>query len=1457
MNLNLKAISAAVLAAAALSGVAAVGPAALKAPAKAPAFPEPVTTVRGVMVYNDAWNGKTDEAGIYTVEVREGGTIRCEHRSEAMASTAAAIIKDGTMYAVEADLTGYFYRQYNATTWATTGSREEIDVVNVPSDLTFDTRSGKAYGGFWDEDYGGFSRFASFGLTDAEATDIPNAQRDERDFVAIAAAPDGTIYALHGTYNFLKRFDARTGAETKIGLTGIGCEVNLTNRIVSSMTYDAANDRLIAIVANNTGTRTDPKHASALYVIDPKTTVQDGNRTLAKVTKVMDMPGNASFAGLHVVEAATAPEAPAEARNLRVVFDSPTALTGKIVFTAPTLSAGGTPLAGKLLAQVSVNGTVAATLGDITPGSEVSTEALSFPEGPSTIKVVMATAEVRGASAEAEIYAGEDIPAAVGNVVLAITPEGWGHLTWDAPTKGENGGNLDPSTLKYTVRRAHDGAAVAVNIPETSFTDKNVDTGRRAVSYTVTVSNNAGAAPAVESNKCLSTGALDVPYTEAFGSQEDFDLWTLVNVNAASTWAWNEKDKYAFYRYAEDKTAADNWLISPAIRLEAGKAYKIGYSWRVNNKSYPESFAVHCGSAATPAAMGTALAEHSEVTNTAYQSSAVVVKPETSGSYFVGIHAVSEPWRYMLYVDDITVEEIDNRVPAAVEDLTVIPGAEGALKATVTFTAPTLSTEGSTIESLKEVRLYRRGTEEPVKVFAPVAPGDRLSYEDTDISASGMTGYSVVAANIVGEGIAATAEAYIGVDAPGAPADVHISEFNRHPRLEWTAPTKGANGGWFDASALTYRIVRSDGKTVAEAATGTSFTDESYTAPSTSQDAYWYLITPYTGTVKGIFAQSEIMLFGAPYNTPATETFAAADMTYYPWIAQSSTAINYSWTLDNMGFNPQTPDQNGDRGLATFHSVGEPAGSKAYFYSPKFTLDGLENPTLSFWMYHTTTPGAETMEVLVAAGTDVFESTGTTVSRQASETGWVRHSIPLSAYAGKEWIRVAFCGTGDAVEDVYIDNVTIASRGRFDVAVSALRVPARIAAGVAVKASVVLTNTGTDALAEVGLAIKDASGATLAGTTVKDLAPDTERNVELTLPPFAAGTAVLTATATAEGDATPADNNTEASVKVVAPVLQTVTGLNGRIASGAVVLDWNEPAARGAVTDDFESYKDFAIDGVGEWTMWDGDYDVTYMINTSYGNYPNATARKAFQVINANTLGINIWPQGTPYSGNKMMAALACNLYVNNDWLISPELNGKEQWISFHARSFTLDKIPAERMRVFYSTTDNDPANFTELTSNYVELPDEWVEYRYHLPEGAKHFAINCVSDGAFAMFVDDAVFNDLTVPAWTLSGYEIYRDGVSIGTSATTTFTDATPSEGKASYAVMPVFAEGNGARSAAWECDFSGIDGIGSETDITPVNVYNMQGMLLRRGVPAGEATRGLAPGTYLLGNRKVQVK
>ena len=42
-----------------------------------------------------------------------------------------------------------------------------------------------------------------------------------------------------------------------------------------------------------------------------------------------------------------------------------------------------------------------------------------------------------------------------------------------------------------------------------------------------------------------------------------------------------------------------------------------------------------------------------------------------------------------------------------------------------------------------------------------------------------------------------------------------------------------------------------------------------------------------------------------------------------------------------------------------------------------------------------------------------------------------------------------------------------------------------------------------------------------------------------------------------------------------------------------------------------------------------------------------------------------------------------------------------------------------------------------------------------------------------------------------------------------------------------------------------------------LTNVNVYNLQGVMLKRNVDPASAIDGLAPGLYVIGNRKVLVK
>ena len=1414
--------------------------------------PAPTTTVCGIMVSNDDWNTSSPAAGVYNIEVKEGGNITPVKLNSAMAEVVAALKKDNIMYTVEVTAAGrYYYRQMNYSDWTTIGSRQEIDVVNAPADLTYDPVTAKAYGSFWNENYNGFSFFGSFNLTTAEAKYIDKVQRDERDIFALAADGKGKIYCLFGAFDYLATLDPNDGQVYRIKTTGFEPVTNFAEGRVNSMCYDEENDRLIATVYEEQGWGPNLTHSSSLYTINPNT---------GAVQKIMDLPGSACFAGLHVVDAAPDPSAPGNPTNLSVNLGDD-GISGTVSFTAPLTNNGGAPWSGTMMAIVAVNGNETVMEG-INPGATVTTPVLSFLNGDNTVKITMADTERRGGFDSITFWAGEDSPGPVKDVLLEVE-NGTASLSWTAPAESEHGGPMNPANLKYRIVRQPENLVVAEAATGTTFQDNNLNPSVKTIYYTVAAYNSAGSAAPVESNRCLTMGSFTVPFTEGFDSADDYALWTIENSNGGATWKYNNgsSEQAAEYEYDPDKLPADDWLISPPIRLEADKSYKISYDWRVMMKAYPESFEVKLGTSPESSAMTTLLGSHLKVNNTGFQSADNAFTVPADGDYYVGIHCISDSYMYILRVDNISVVEIDNRVPATVSDLEIIPAADGVREATVRFTVPRLDNKGGQLQSVASATISRDGR--LLATLTDVAPGKAVVYEDKSITADGKVQYSVVCANDVGPGVAAVKEAYIGADAPGAVGNLTIAEVGNHPQLSWTPPVEGVNGGWFDAAAVVYRIVRSDGTVLTEDWTATDYTDQSFTSPATGQDAVWYLVTPYVGSLKGAYAQSELLLCGTPYATPATETFANADMTFYPWIAQSPNAINYAWTLDNMGYNPQTSDQTGDRGLATFHSVGEPAGTESYFYSPKFDISGLPSPTLSFYLYHAPGEGGERMELLISDGGDTFRPLeGAPTINRTDATGWVRYAVNLNAYKGAPWVRIGFKGTGDGQADMYIDNVTIDSQIETDMAITALKAPVSIAQGEMIRCTAQVLNSGASAVESSSVKVTDTAGRELTTVSVPTLASGEDHTVAFEVEATSVGTFAINAELIAEGDGNTENNRASASVNVVEATVAAPSHLDGTIDNGEFTLRWEAPSANGVVLDDVESYQDWAIDGIGQWSMWDGDYDVTYMISNGV-DYPNATERKAFQVCNADALGINIWDEGKPHSGKKMFMALCCYTYVNNDWLISPELNGKEQWISFYARSFTLQNVPAERMRVWYSTSDNDPANFTEVTTSYVELPGSWLEYRYYMPEGARHFAINCVSDGAFAMFVDDIRFNDLTVPTWNLDHYEIYKDGEKVAESDDTSYTGEWPGSGV--YSVKAVYDRGESPMSEGLMLKSVGIgfdttagirvEGIAGAIGInapagSDVDVMTLSGMVLRHETMGTETLRIPAtPGVYLV--------
>ena len=243
-------------------------------------------------------------------------------------------------------------------------------------------------------------------------------------------------------------------------------------------------------------------------------------------------------------------------------------------------------------------------------------------------------------------------------------------------------------------------------------------------------------------------------------------------------------------------------------------------------------------------------------------------------------------------------------------------------------------------------------------------------------------------------------------------------------------------------------------------------------------------------------------------------------------------------------------------------------------------------------------------------------------------------------------------------------------------------------------------------------------------------------------------------------------------VQICAPFALTAKVNNNR-----AKLSWNP-----SFTDDMESYEDFIIEDIGDYTLVDVDGSATY--DNGEFDLPNEMYTGSFMVFNpsettppATDVSMANW---FPRSGSKYLACFAAlppsqgGTGPNNDWLITPGVRvvpGMK--FSFWARSVHGSFL--ESFRVGISTTDTDVSSFTFLTgSDSVKAPAAWTQYKYDLgayEEQQIYLAINCVSDDVWAFLVDDIYIGGHQVgdPA-TLTGFNIYLGDEKVASGVTET---------------------------------------------------------------------------------------
>ena len=284
-----------------------------------------------------------------------------------------------------------------------------------------------------------------------------------------------------------------------------------------------------------------------------------------------------------------------------------------------------------------------------------------------------------------------------------------------------------------------------------------------------------------------------------------------------------------------------------------------------------------------------------------------------------------------------------------------------------------------------------------------------------------------------------------------------------------------------------------------------------------------------------------------------------------------------------------------------------------------------------------------------------------------------------------------------------------------------------------------------------------------------------------------------------------------------AKVPQTEPKLTSSI---AVKADAMQPFLRGSITDDVDNHPAFMINSPGTipWKYYN-KADATYGFETV--DFENAGEAMAYIVFNPAQTEPSMVGSYPAHSGAQYFACFNSAKGATNSWIVSPAFAVESNaTISFWGRALTTQYGP-EVFKVLISTTGDAQTNFTTAISPGTQVEvntTNWTQYTYNIPADAKYVAINCISNDAFALFIDDIAINGVTAPqvtycpeitnlqaeiqgkdvrlTWTAApgeptNYKIYNGTTSVGTTTTTDYVVTNLPVGAATLGVEAIYAD------------------------------------------------------------------
>lgn len=229
--------------------------------------------------------------------------------------------------------------------------------------------------------------------------------------------------------------------------------------------------------------------------------------------------------------------------------------------------------------------------------------------------------------------------------------------------------------------------------------------------------------------------------------------------------------------------------------------------------------------------------------------------------------------------------------PSAVSDFECVPGANGATTVALYWMNPTQTFDSKELSSLTDIKVYR--DRELIKTFENPEMGEEMSYTDDlgDVK-GGYHFYSVVASNSVGAGAEEKVRIFVGRDIPADITTLTLQHDGYDKAvISWNQPELGPNGGYVDASSLSYKVVRKpDGRVIADGLKQTTVSDENISP--VGQYSYSVVVSNADGESNAV--ETETRVFGPAYSMPVTFDFTAFDADN-SWTVMDANKDGYAW----------------------------------------------------------------------------------------------------------------------------------------------------------------------------------------------------------------------------------------------------------------------------------------------------------------------------------------------------------------------------------------------------------------------------------------------------------------------------------------------------------------------------------------------------------------------------------